>query len=131
MLPPPTKPGIRRYRLRSHRLSSKQDGPADLGRWIGQRDRIYTQIMEHGWNPQRRAFTQHDQTEVLDASLLMMPLVGFVAPRDPMWLQTLDAMDGELVSDSLVFRYDPVPLPAGGCCRAGPGPGPWGSPWRC
>jgi GH15 family glucan-1,4-alpha-glucosidase len=50
---------------------------------------------------------------VLDASLLMMPLVGFVAPRDPMWLATLDAMDGELVSDSLVYRYDPSASPDG------------------
>ena len=69
--------------------------------------------MDRGWNPQRRAFTQHDKTEVLDASLLMMPLVGFVAPRDPLWLATLDAMDGELVSDSLVYRYDPAASPDG------------------
>ena len=84
------------------RLAQGYGRPADLARWVGERDRIYAQIMEHGWNPQRRAFTQHDQTQVLDASLLMMPLVGFVAPTDPMWLSTLDAMDGELVSDSLV-----------------------------
>jgi GH15 family glucan-1,4-alpha-glucosidase len=63
------------------RLAREHGRPADLGRWIEQRDRIYTQIIERGWNPKRRAFTQHDQTEVLDASLLMMPLVGFVAPQ--------------------------------------------------
>jgi GH15 family glucan-1,4-alpha-glucosidase len=51
--------------------------------------------------------------EVLDASLLMMPLVGFVVPEDPMWLSTLDAMDAELVSDSLVYRYDPAASPDG------------------
>jgi GH15 family glucan-1,4-alpha-glucosidase len=51
--------------------------------------------------------------DVLDASLLMMPLVGFVAPHDPTWLSTLDAMDGELVSDSLVYRYDPSASPDG------------------
>jgi GH15 family glucan-1,4-alpha-glucosidase len=95
------------------RLARDHGRPADLGRWVGERDRIYTQIMERGWNPKRRAFTQHDQTEVLDASLLMMPLVGFVVPTDPMWLQTLDAMDGELVSDSLVYRYDPAASPDG------------------
>jgi GH15 family glucan-1,4-alpha-glucosidase len=95
------------------RLAREHGRPADLDRWITERDRIYAQIMEHGWNPQRKAFTQHDQTEVLDASLLMMPLVGFVAPRDPLWLSTLDAMDGELVSDSLVYRYDPSASPDG------------------
>jgi GH15 family glucan-1,4-alpha-glucosidase len=95
------------------RLAREHGRPADLDRWIGERDRIYAQIMEHGWNPKRRAFTQHDKTEVLDASLLMMPLTGFVAPSDPMWLSTLDAMDGELVSDSLVYRYDPAASPDG------------------
>jgi GH15 family glucan-1,4-alpha-glucosidase len=95
------------------RLAQGYGRPADLGRWVAERDRIYAQIMERGWNPQRRAFTQHDQTQVLDASLLMMPLVGFVAPTDPLWLSTLDAMDGELVSDSLVYRYDPSASPDG------------------
>jgi GH15 family glucan-1,4-alpha-glucosidase len=95
------------------RLAQEHGRPADLGRWIEQRDRIYQQIVERGWNAERRAFTQHDQTEVLDASLLMMPLVGFVVPNDPMWLSTLDAMDGELVSDSLVYRYDPAASPDG------------------
>jgi GH15 family glucan-1,4-alpha-glucosidase len=95
------------------RLAREHGRPADLARWITERDRIYTQITERGWNPQRQAFTQHDQTEVLDASLLMMPLVGFVAPTDPMWLATLEAMDQELVSDSLVYRYDPAASPDG------------------
>ena len=53
------------------------------------------------------AFTQHYDTEVLDSPLLMMPLQGFIAPRDPMWLSTLHAMDRELVSDSLVYPYNP------------------------
>jgi GH15 family glucan-1,4-alpha-glucosidase len=95
------------------RLAREHGRPADLALWITQRDRIYQQVMQRGWNPQRRAFTQHDQTEVLDASLLMLPLTGFVAPSDPLWLQTLDAMDGELVSDSLVYRYDPAASPDG------------------
>jgi GH15 family glucan-1,4-alpha-glucosidase len=43
----------------------------------------------------------------------MMPLVGFVAPTDQLWLSTLDAMDDELVSDSLVYRYNPSAAPDG------------------
>ena len=43
----------------------------------------------------------------------MMPLQGFVAPRDPMWLSTLEAIDRELVSDSLVYRYNPSASPDG------------------
>jgi pentatricopeptide repeat protein len=42
-----------------------------------------------------------------------MSTVGFVAPQDPMWLSTLDAMDSELVTDSLVYRYDPGASPDG------------------
>ena len=95
------------------RLAAEHGRPGDLARWTDQRDRIYTQIMDRGWNADRRAFTQHDKTQVLDASLLMLPLVGFVAPRDPLWLSTLDAMEGELVSDSLVYRYDPSASPDG------------------
>src|SRR4029079_12450254 len=52
-------------------------------------------------------------TEVLDSSLLRMATVGFISPRDPMWLSTLQAMDAELVSDSLVYRYDPEASPDG------------------
>jgi GH15 family glucan-1,4-alpha-glucosidase len=95
------------------RLAQAYGRPADLARWIEQRDRIYEWLMDSGWNPERRAFTQHDMTEVLDASLLMMPLVGFVVPTDPQWLSTLDAMRDELVSDSLVYRYDPAASPDG------------------
>ena len=95
------------------RLAQEHGRPADLDRWMRERDRIYHQIMDQGWNSERRAFTQHDQTDVLDASLLMMPLTGFVVPGDPMWLSTLDAMDTELVSDSLVYRYNPSASPDG------------------
>jgi GH15 family glucan-1,4-alpha-glucosidase len=42
-----------------------------------------------------------------------MSLMGMVSPFDPMWLQTLEAMDSELVSDSLVYRYNPAASPDG------------------
>jgi GH15 family glucan-1,4-alpha-glucosidase len=98
---------------RSIRLARDLGRPADVGRWTTERDRIYRQIMERGWSKERGAFVQHYGSHVLDASNLLMPLVGFVAPRDPMWLSTLDAMDQELVSDSLVYRYDPSASPDG------------------
>jgi GH15 family glucan-1,4-alpha-glucosidase len=98
---------------RAVRLAQNRGRPADLSRWITERNRIYKEIMEHGWNPKREAFVQNYANDVLDASLLLMPLVGFVAPRDPMWLSTLRAMDQELVSDSLVYRYDPNASPDG------------------
>jgi GH15 family glucan-1,4-alpha-glucosidase len=98
---------------RAIRMAVARGRPANLTRWTDVRDQVYRQIMERGWNPKVGAFTQHYDTEVLDSSLLLMPLQGFIAPRDPMWLSTLDAMGRELVSDSLVYRYNPAASPDG------------------
>ncbi|WP_336712267.1 glycoside hydrolase family 15 protein [Arthrobacter sp. USHLN218] len=98
---------------RGIRLATSHGRPAPLDRWRAERDAIYDQIMERGWSPTRKAFRQHYETDVLDASLLRMSSVGFITPTDPMWLSTLQAMDGELVSDSLVYRYDPEASPDG------------------
>jgi GH15 family glucan-1,4-alpha-glucosidase len=98
---------------RAIRMATHRGRPADLARWAVERDNIYNQIMNRGWNPKVGAFTQHYTTEVLDSSLLLMPLQGFIAPNDPMWLSTLRAMDRELVSDSLVYRYNPSASPDG------------------
>ncbi len=69
--------------------------------------------MDRGWNDKTKAFTQHYGAQVLDSSLLLMPLEGFVAPKDSKWTSTLRAMDRELVSDSLVYRYNPAATPDG------------------
>jgi GH15 family glucan-1,4-alpha-glucosidase len=98
---------------RAIRLARDTGRPGNLARWVGERDAIYRQVMERGWHPGRGAFVQHYTTDVLDASLLRMAQVGFVDPEDPRWLSTLDAMDHELVSDSLVYRYNPEASPDG------------------
>jgi GH15 family glucan-1,4-alpha-glucosidase len=94
-------------------LASRPGRPADLSRWMSERDEVCQDIMNRGWNPEVGAFTQHSQTQVLDAALLRMPLTGLIAPRDPRWLSTLGAIDRELVSDSLVYRYNPSASPDG------------------
>ncbi|MDI9833233.1 glycoside hydrolase family 15 protein [Streptomyces sp. KAU_LT] len=98
---------------RAIRMANRRGLPADLIRWQRCRDAIYRRIMSHGWSPSRQAFVQHEDTDVLDAAVLMMPLTKFIAPTDPKWLSTLDALAGELVSDSLVYRYDPRISPDG------------------
>jgi GH15 family glucan-1,4-alpha-glucosidase len=98
---------------RAIRIARQRGLPGDLVRWLGVRDRIYGQIMERGWHPERRAFVQHYDTDVLDASLLLMPLVKFIAPTDPRWLSTLELIREELVSDSLVYRYNVEASPDG------------------
>jgi GH15 family glucan-1,4-alpha-glucosidase len=94
-------------------LAVERGRPADIDRWMQQRDLIYQQVMERGWSKERAAFVQYYGGPTLDAALLRMVQVGLVSPSDPMWLSTLDAMDNELVSDSLVYRYNPEASPDG------------------
>jgi len=84
-----------------------------MARWLEIRDAVYDQIMARCWDPGRQAFVQHQDTTVLDASVLLMPLVKFISPTDPRWLSTLDAIKDELVSDSLVYRYNASASPDG------------------
>jgi GH15 family glucan-1,4-alpha-glucosidase len=92
---------------RSIRMARQRGLPADLVQWMRHRDDIYEQIMARGWSDERGAFVQHYGSDLLDSSLLLMPLVKFIGPTDPRWLSTLDAISDELVSDSLVYRYNP------------------------
>jgi len=103
---------------RGLRLADKRSFPADRERWLRVRDEIYEEIMERGWNPKLKAFVQAYDSDVLDASNLIMPLVFFVAPKSPRMLGTLDAInrspkDGGLVSNGLVHRYNVEKSPDG------------------
>ncbi|MEV0172194.1 glycoside hydrolase family 15 protein [Streptomyces sp. NPDC050803] len=98
---------------RAIRMANRRGLPADIVRWRNCRDTIYRRIMSKGWSETRQAFVQHEDDDVLDAAVLMMPLTKFVAPTDPKWLSTLDALTADLVSDSLVYRYDPQASPDG------------------
>ncbi|KJS63327.1 glycoside hydrolase family 15 protein [Streptomyces rubellomurinus] len=98
---------------RAIRIANRRGLPADLPRWRQARDAIYRQIMSRGWSEERGAFVQGLDDKVLDASLLMMPMAKFISPTDPKWLATLDVLTSDLVSDSLVYRYDPESSPDG------------------
>ncbi len=98
---------------RAIKLATSRSRPGPLDRWVRARDAIYDQVMEKGWDAERGAFVQHYGSKVLDSSLLRMPMVEFITPQDPMWLSTLRAMDSELVTDSLVYRYNPEASPDG------------------
>jgi GH15 family glucan-1,4-alpha-glucosidase len=98
---------------RAVRLALRRGLPANLDRWQKARDAIYRRIMDRGWSPRLQAFAQYEGGDVLDASVLLMPLVKFIGPTDPKWLSTLDALTANLVSDSLVYRYDPKASPDG------------------
>ena len=98
---------------RTIRMARRRGLPGDLERWMAARDAIYRQIMDRGYDSERGAFVQHYGSDALDASLLLMPMVKFISPTDPRFLSTLDAIGEELVSDSLVYRYDPELSPDG------------------
>jgi len=103
---------------RGLRLADKRSFPAPRDHWIANRDAIYEEIQERGYNDEVRAFTQSYDNTALDASTLIMPLVFFMAPGDPRMSTTIDAMRknldaGGLMQDSLVYRYNPLITPDG------------------
>jgi GH15 family glucan-1,4-alpha-glucosidase len=90
---------------RAGRIARQRGLPGGNGRWQQERDAIYEEIMEMGWNDKKKSFVQYYGSDALDASLLMMPLVKFVGPTDPRWIATLDRIQQELTYDTLVDRY--------------------------
>ncbi len=73
--------------------------------WIPERDKISQSIFTDFWNEERKAFVQYKGADRVDAATLLMPLTRFIGPKDPRWLSTLRAIEEDLVSDSLVYRY--------------------------
>jgi GH15 family glucan-1,4-alpha-glucosidase len=79
------------------------EGPVD--RWRAHRDEIHREVCERAYDPAKRAFVQSYGSHELDASLLLIPLVGFLPPTDARVSGTIDAVRRELVKDGLVMRY--------------------------
>ena len=79
---------------------------APVERWAALRDRVHAEVCERGFHPGRNAFVQAYGSDVLDASLLMIPLVGFLPADDPRVRGTVAAIERELMVDGLVLRYD-------------------------
>ena len=90
---------------RAIRIARQRGLPAEEGRWVEQRNAIYEEVMEKGWDAEKKSFVQYYGGKALDASLLLMPLVKFVGPTDPRWLTTLDRIREELAHGTLVYRY--------------------------
>ena len=80
------------------------EGPVE--KWSALRDTIHAQVCERGYDPVRNAFVQSYGSSALDASLLLIPVVGFLPPEDPRVRGTLAAIERELLYEGLVMRYD-------------------------
>jgi GH15 family glucan-1,4-alpha-glucosidase len=76
-------------------------------RWHEIRDRIHAEVCERGYNTKKKAFTQVYGSDALDASLLTMPLAGFLPATDERVRNTVEAIERELMEDGLVLRYLP------------------------
>ena len=76
-----------------------------LEKWRALRTRIHADVCRQGFNASRGAFVQYYGSDALDASLLMMPLLGFLPAKDPRVVGTVEAIQSELMSDGLVKRY--------------------------
>jgi GH15 family glucan-1,4-alpha-glucosidase len=79
------------------------DGPLD--RWRQVRDEVRAEVLQRGVDPVRGTLTQHYDTTEVDASLLMIPLVGFLPPDDERVLGTIAAVESDLMRDGLLLRY--------------------------
>lgn len=73
--------------------------------WSNVRDEIYESVFTDFWNEDKKCFVQMPGSEAVDGATLLMPMVGFIGGRDPRWLSTLEEIEKQLVSASLVSRY--------------------------
>lgn len=80
------------------------EGPVE--RWRALRDTIHAQVCDRAYNPSLKAFTQYFGGESLDASVLVIPVVGFLPATDPRMLGTVRAIERTLTQDGFVMRYD-------------------------
>lgn len=90
---------------RSVKEIRKGFGEGPLDRWKALRDEIHRDVCDRGFDPDRNAFVQYYGSKSLDASLLMIPLVGFLPSKDPRVVSTLNAIERELIYKGLVLRY--------------------------
>ena len=91
---------------RALRLAQKRSLSAPLGSWLRTRDKIREDIFTNFWDADLQSFVQSKGWKDLDASVLLMPLMRFISPVDPMWSSTMKAIEGHLVEGTLVRRYE-------------------------
>jgi len=87
-------------------LAQRRSFPADLGKWLKTRNRIYKHMFKDFWDPKLKAFVQYKGSKYLDAANLQLLLTGFIGPSDPHWIGTLRATEKRLINDTLVNRYE-------------------------
>ncbi|GAB2962127.1 glycoside hydrolase family 15 protein [Streptomyces pseudoechinosporeus] len=79
--------------------------PGDPDHWRAMRDEVHREVCERGYDPERNTFTQSYGSRELDASLLLIPRIGFLPPDDPRVTGTIDAIRDELAHNGFLRRY--------------------------
>jgi len=90
---------------RAVKAVERHDLEGEVDHWRALRDEVREEVLERGYDAERRTFTQHYETRDVDASLLMLPIVGFVDGDDPRMLGTIEAIEQDLMRDGLPLRY--------------------------
>ncbi|MGW8316760.1 MAG: glycoside hydrolase family 15 protein [Bacteroidales bacterium] len=86
-------------------IAEDRSFPAPLDKWRASRDEIYSDVFNNYWSEEKHAFVQYRGATTLDASALLIPLFRMLSPKEPRWLATLATIEKELITDSLVYRY--------------------------
>ncbi len=86
-------------------IAEDRSFPAPLEGWREIRNEIFNDIFNNYWNPEIKAFVQYRGADTLDASAMLIPLVRMLSPKEPRWISTMQAIEKDLVTDSLVYRY--------------------------
>jgi GH15 family glucan-1,4-alpha-glucosidase len=94
---------------RAVKLIEESGFPGDhkLQHWKRARADIHLEVCERAYNPTKKAFTQYYGAEVMDASILLMPIMGFLPVHDPRVRTTVEAVERELLEDGFILRYRP------------------------
>jgi GH15 family glucan-1,4-alpha-glucosidase len=90
---------------RAIKIAESRSFPYPFNEWRQVRDEIYKDIYENFWNEEKQAYVQHKNSKELDAAVLLMPLMRIISPSDKRWKKTMFAIEKELRSDVLIYRY--------------------------
>ncbi len=86
-------------------IAKRYGFPADLKKWEKTGEEIKEEVLTKGWNDEKKAFVQHYETDILDASNLLIPILGFLPFSDPRVISTIEATRRELSRDGFLYRY--------------------------
>ncbi|MDQ6609843.1 MAG: glycoside hydrolase family 15 protein [Bacteroidota bacterium] len=79
--------------------------PYDILQWHKVRDKIFVDVYDNFWSEEKQAYVQYKGATVLDASALLMPILNIISPFDSRWQKTMEAIDKDLRTDVLIYRY--------------------------